>query len=511
MVPNPIPAILRAFPLFAFLFAAPLHAAEHSVEVTFLLVCDIYDLAPNQDGRGGLAKVAAVFSNERKSHKNVVTVHAGDAISPSLMSGLDRGAHMIDLLNALSLDVFVPGNHEYDFGPAVFLERMSEARFPVFAANLTNVAGKPLPPIRPDYVYEADGVKFGIIGLTAEDSVTRSSPGNLKFAPSLDVALDQAAKLRKAGADLIVIAAHAPRHVDEVLRRESGADLILSGDDHDLLLGYDGKTAFLEAMQDGYYVGAIDLKISVEDQDGKRRLRWWPNFRLIDTAVVTPDPAMAARVAVYERRLSKELDQPVAALAAQMDSRNAVVRGGEAAIGNLFADAVRESLAADAALLNGGGFRGKKLYQAPANITRRDVLAELPFGNKAYLLAITGRDLKAALEQGLARAENLTGAFPQVSGMKIRADLSKPVGQRLVRLEVAGKPVEDIRTYRLATNDFLARGGDGYEALKQAVTLIGPTEGELIVNHVIAWLHDRGRVSPSIEGRTIIARLAEPQ
>ena len=217
------------------------------------------------------------------------------------------------------------------------------------------------------------------------------------------------------------------------------------------------------------------------------------------------------RVTGRYRNQQVELDQPLATLAAEMDSRNVMVRGGEAAIGNLFADAVRERLAADAALLNGGGFRGKKLYQAPGTITRRDVLAELPFGNKAYLLAITGRDLKAALEQGLARAENLTGAFPQVSGMTIRADLSKPVGQRLVRLEVAGKPVEEARTYRLATNDFLARGGDGYNALKQAAILIGPTDGELIVNHVMAWLQGKGKVSPAIQGRIIVARLAEPQ
>ncbi|MGH6874771.1 MAG: bifunctional metallophosphatase/5'-nucleotidase, partial [Aestuariivirgaceae bacterium] len=361
-----------------------------------------------------------------------------------------------------------------------------------------------------EYIYEAGGVKFGIIGLTAEDSVTRSSPGDLKFAPSLDVAVDRAAKLRKAGADLIVLVAHAPRRIDDVLKRESGADLILSGDDHDLLLGYDGKTAFLEAMQDGYYVGAIDLEITVEDKDGRRRLRWWPNFRLIDTATVAPLPAMAARVAAYERLLSKELDQPLAMLDAEMDSRNATVRGGEAAIGNLFADAVREKLAADIALLNGGGFRGKKLYQASDTITRRDILAELPFGNKAYLLEISGRDLRAALEQGFARAENLTGAFPQVSGMTIRADLSKPVGQRLVRVEVSGKPLDEARPYRLATNDFLARGGDGYEALKNAAILIGPNDAKIVVNHVMAWLADKRRVSPAIEGRIVVARLAEP-
>jgi 2',3'-cyclic-nucleotide 2'-phosphodiesterase (5'-nucleotidase family) len=450
------------------LLSLQLRAGAAKVQVTFLLICDVYEMAPNQDGRGGLAKIAAVLAAERSSRKHVIAAHAGDAISPSLMSGLDRGAHMIDLLNGLRLDVFVPGNHEFDFGPEVFMTRVAEAKFPVLAANLAGPDGKPLSRIAPDRIYEADGVRLGIIGLTNEDSITSSSPGNLQFSSSLDVARDRAARLRKQGADLVILVVHAPRQLDEALKRESGADVILSGHDHDLLLGYDGKVAFLEAMQDGYYVGAVDLEISVEDKQGKRQLRWWPNFRVIDTLSVEPEPFMAGRVAAYESILSKELDQPLATLETAMDSRNAEVRGGEAAIGNLFADAVQETLGADAALLNGGGIRGKRRYETPYKITRRDVLSELPFGNKAYLLEISGRDLRTALEQGLARAENLTGAFPQVSGLRIRADLSRPAGQRIISLDVGGKPVEDARIYRLATSDFLARGGDGYDALKNA-------------------------------------------
>lgn len=505
-------ALFLAFTaLGALLLVSTLRAEERKVQVTFLLVCDIYDMSPNRDGRGGLAKVAAVFAAERTARKHVIAAHAGDAISPSVMSGLDRGAHMIDLLNGLGLDVFVPGNHEYDFGSETFIKRMQEATFPVLAANLAGADGKPIAGIAGERMFEVDGVGIGLVGLTAEDSVTRSSPGDLKFSPSLDKALENGAKLRKEGADIIVLVTHARRDLDEVLKRASGADLILSGDDHDLLLGYDGKVAFLEAMQDGYYVGAIDLEVTVEEKDGKRRVQWWPNFRVIDTATVAADPAMAARVAVYERELSKELDQPLATLETEMDSRNAAVRGGEAAIGNLFADAVREALGADAALLNGGGFRGKKLYEAGAVITRRDVLAELPFGNKTYLLEISGRTLKAALEQGLARAENLTGAFPQVSGMLIRADLSRPIGQRVMRLDVAGSPVDEAKIYRLATNDFLARGGDGYDALKAATILVGPNDGKLIANHVMAWLKAKDRAYPAIEGRIIVARAVQPQ
>jgi 2',3'-cyclic-nucleotide 2'-phosphodiesterase (5'-nucleotidase family) len=500
-----------AWALGAVIMVQSVRADERTVEVTLLFVCDIYDMAPNAHGRGGLAKVAAVFNAERAARKNVVTVHAGDAISPSLMSGLDKGAHMIDLLNGLQLDFFVPGNHEYDFGPEIFMKRMAEAKFPVFAANLAGPDGKPIPGISNERIFEFDGLKLGFIGLTAEDSITRSSPGNLKFSPSPDKAIELAAKLRKEGADLVVVVAHARRDLDEVLKREAGADVILSGDDHDLLLGYDGKVAFLEAMQDGYYVGAIDLLVSVEEKDGARRMRWWPNFRLIDTATISPDADMAARVASYEQQLSKELDQPLATLKGEMDSHNATVRGGEAPIGNLFADAVREELGADAALLNGGGIRGKKLYEAGAAISRRDVLTELPFGNKAYLLEITGKDLKSAVEQGLARAETLTGAFPQVSGIIIRADLSRPAGGRLVRLEVAGAPVDEAKAYRLATVDFLARGGDGYEALKRANILIGPNDGKLLASHVMEWLKAKGSVSPALEGRIIVARSAPPK
>ena len=107
-----------------FALAAPAQAATRTVNVTLALICDIYEMA-EKNGRGGYARIASAIRAERERAANLIVAHAGDAISPSLMSGFDKGAHVMDLTNRLDLDVFVPGNHEFDFGPQVFRQRIA--------------------------------------------------------------------------------------------------------------------------------------------------------------------------------------------------------------------------------------------------------------------------------------------------------------------------------------------------------------------------------------------------
>src|SRR6266853_6728693 len=133
-------------------FAAILSAGgafAETTRVTFLLVNDIYQMGdqelPDGKRRGGFARLAAIVKSERAKGGHVIFAHGGDTISPSLMSGIDRGAHIIALSNLVTLDVFVPGNHEFDFGKAIFAQRMLEAKFPLYAANLRGPDGAPLP------------------------------------------------------------------------------------------------------------------------------------------------------------------------------------------------------------------------------------------------------------------------------------------------------------------------------------------------------------------------------
>jgi 2',3'-cyclic-nucleotide 2'-phosphodiesterase (5'-nucleotidase family) len=221
---------------------------------------------------------------------------------------------------------------------------------------------------------------------------------------------------------------------------------------------------------------------------------------------VVPHPEVAARVALYEATLAKDLEQRIGSTTSQLDSRTAEVRGGEAAIGNLVADAVKAGTGAEIALINGGSLRGNRVYGAGSVITRRDVASELPFGNKAVVLDIAGSDLKAALEQSLAEAEHLTGAFPQVSGLEVHADLTRPAGERVVSVIVNGAPLAEGVRYRLATSDFLARGGDGLSALARARPLPGPRDTLPVGDLVIDYVGRKGTVAPALEGRIVMTR-----
>src|SRR5882724_4304660 len=188
---------LAALILLAVVLASPAESqaqnqAQNQVQstrVTFLLVSDIYLMADKAmaDGqrRGGFARLATIVKAERAKGGHVIFAHAGDTISPSLMSGLDRGAHIITLTNLIPPDIFAPGNHEFDFGKAIFLQRMAEARFPLYGANLRGADGQPLPGFQDRSIVTAGNVRIGLTGAAYDDSVRASDPSDLKFLSSV--------------------------------------------------------------------------------------------------------------------------------------------------------------------------------------------------------------------------------------------------------------------------------------------------------------------------------------
>ena len=485
------------------LAAAP--ARAETVNLTLLLVNDI-DRMEGAGPRGGFARLAGVVEQERAKGGHLLYVHAGDTLSPSLMSGFDQGRHVIELLNIAPPDIFVPGNHEFDFGPHVFRQRMSEARFPLFAANLQGPDGKPLPGFSATKMFEFDGVKVGVVGLAADDSKEKSSPGDLVLLPTVETGIAEAGKLREKGADLVIAVAHASRSKDRALFDSRAADVILSADDHDLNIFFDGKTLLAESKEQGEFVTAIDLAIEVEESDGRRRVEWWPNFRLIDTANVEPSAAAAAKTREFEAQLARELDVAIGTTETPLDSRRPTVRGGEAAIGNLIADAMRAAVDADVAIANGGGIRGNKQYPAATKLLRRDVLTELPFGNKTVLIEVTGETLRAALEHGVARVEEGAGRFPQVSGLTMQVDLTKPAGSRVIAVAVGGTPLDRQSKYRLATNDFMLRGGDGYAMLAEGNVILDELDARLLADDVMSYIAKAGTIAPKVEGRVTLVQ-----
>jgi 5'-nucleotidase / UDP-sugar diphosphatase len=483
-------------------------ATAEDIDLTFLLISDIYEMANPKSKRGGFARVNALARAERSKGGNLIYAHAGDFISPSLLSGFDKGEHVVELTNIVPPDIVVPGNHEFDFGKETFLKRMAELDSTLLSANLRQADGSKVAGFE-DSVMLTYGdasdpmksVKVGIVGLTLADTPVLSSPGDLVFSDSMEVAAAQAKALKADGADVLVAILHEDIATDRSLYSGGLFDFVFSGHDHDLTVNYNGRSVMAESRAEGDLVVAVDVTFSVGEKRGKRRVKWWPNFRIIDSATVEPDPETYAKVESFQASLSKELDVPVGITTTELDSRKTTVRTTEAAIGNLIADAQRSIHKADIAIMAGGGIRGNKVYEAGTELSRRDILTELPFGNLNILLEVSGETVMAALENGVSQIESTAGRFPQVSGLTFTLDASAPTGNRVSDVMIGGGALDMNGTYTLAANDYIAGGGDGYSMLKGAKVLVGGLSAKLLANDVMVYIRKNDSIAPTVDGR----------
>lgn len=572
--------------------ALPLATHAAPLTVTFIHIND-WDRMGGDGGRGGAARIAAAVKAERARAEAAgglaVVTFGGDMISPSVMSGIDRGAHMIDLANAVGFDLAVPGNHEFDFGPEVLRERLAESDAVWLAGNIDYRGRRGFPGARATAMIEMAGYRLGFLGLLTPDTVEISAAGEtVAFLPQAGIAATLAAELEAAGADLIIALTHNRTAEDmDLLRRVRDIDIVLGGHDHELTAWYDGRQALLKSAPQGRYVGILRLTLdriealpggnspdavagavpdteagavegaaagSVESANvaganavsgagDRSRVTWVPSYDLRSTAGVEPDPDVAAMVADYEAQLDRELGQVIGRTETELDTRGPVVRRGEATFGNLLADALIAATGADIAITNGGGIRGGRVYPPGSELTPRMLISELPFGKATVVLALTGAQLREALENSVSRAEENDGRFPQVAGVRFAFDTRRPPGSRITRIEIGGVevggagvggagiggagiggagvggvergpaeagpapgdtvPLDPARIYTVATNDFMHTGGDGYTAFQGTEVLIDAASGDSMANHLIEYVRAAGTVAPVIEGRII--------
>jgi len=165
-----------------------------------------------------------------------------------------------------------------------------------------------------------------------------------------------------------------------------------------------------------------------------------------------------------------------------------------------------------------------KLYTSirKGEIRVKDVYNVLPFDNYIVAIKLTGKQIWGALEYGLSGIEDEEGRFPQVSGLNLRYSPKEKTGLRVKKVSIAGEPIDLSKEYIVATNDFLAAGGDGYKAFGEAIKTSrdfaivgGMMKGEKVVysdsgrwlrDVAIEYIKEKGSVAPRIEGRIIEIR-----
>ncbi|MFD7548653.1 bifunctional metallophosphatase/5'-nucleotidase [Streptomyces sp. NPDC059578] len=489
------------------------------------------DGTTKQIAAGGVEYLASSLRDARKGERYSVTTAAGDLIGGSpMLSGLFHDEPTIEALNALDLDVAGVGNHEFDEGIKE-LQRIQRggchptagcyepgrkfegADFPYLAANVTNEkSGRPV--LAPYWVWKEKGVKVGFIGITLEgtpDVVSADGIKGLKFHDEVETVNKYAKVLERQGVKSIVAVIHEggyPASTSYNYDCDSpGAGDGISGPIVDIAKGISPQ---VDALVTGHT--HQPYACTIPDPSGKpRTVTSAASFgRLYTETTLTYDRRTKdiVRTSVKSANHVVRRDQPKAAdmteligrwnkLAAPVANRPVGYISGdvpgrgattpETPLGDLIADAQlahAKSLdpKASLALMNPGGIRGDLLHRASGAegdgvVTFGESFTVQPFGNTVNLVDLTGAQLVTALQQQVTGSNTAAPKILQVSdGFTYTLDLTKSGADRVVvdSIRLNGAPLDPNATYRVALNNFLTGGGDGFAELgKGKNTLVG--------------------------------------
>ncbi|MDQ0114693.1 5'-nucleotidase C-terminal domain-containing protein [Paenibacillus harenae] len=481
--------------------AAEETAGQTGKHITLLHTNDMHARAVEAtSGEMGFAKVAGIFDYYKSKNPNTLAIDAGDAIHGTTFATLVNGESVVAAMNKMGYDLMVPGNHEFNYGSARLIELAGKLSFPMLSANIKGLGAKRI--FEPYIIKEIDGVKIGIFGLTTSETVYKTHPKNvagLYFADSSSEAQTIVDEL-KDKTDVIIAVGHLGQDESSfdtssrVVKEVAGIDIFVDGHSHTVLedgLVSDNGTLIVSAGEYTKYVGVVDIWV----ENGAVVKKQATLINQAEAADIAPNAAVAEIVAATLKSQETILAEQVGESAALLEGTREKVRASETNLGNLLADALIDISGADVALTNGGGIRAS-IDAGP--ITKGEVITVLPFGNQIVTLDVTGADIKAALENGVSDYPNAKGAFPQVSGIAFKIDKDAVKGERVHSVTIGGKPLDDAAVYTLATNDFLAAGGDEY-------TMFGkyPQAGMYgaLDEALIAYIQKLGKANPTIEGR----------
>jgi 5'-nucleotidase len=472
---------------------------------------------------GGVARLVTEIDRLRAEGPNPLVLDAGDRFQGSLYYTYYKSAALKPFFELLHYQAMTLGNHEFDDGPAELARFLTGLPMPVISANV-DVTAEPTLAGRfgGTTVLTVGGSRIGLIGLTTPSTATNSKPGpNVHFTDPVVAARAGVAALQAQGIRRIIVLSHLGLGEDEKLAAAvDGISVIVGGHTHLLLRSKDSLAVgpsprvvrspagnpvlIVQAYFAGIYLGFLQVTLD----DAGVPTHWQGEPVLLDDSI--PEDATAhAFVEALGQPLVPLLAQPVGTTRVPLSGARAVCRFAECNLGDLIADSLLEqtrSQGSQVAIINGGAIRAS-LPVGPISLGH--LLEVLPFANTVATFALTGADLRAALENGVSAAESPsndgTGRFPQVAGLRLTWDAAAPAGRRLVSVQVRqadGRYVDldSETTYHLVTIDYLRTGGDGYTVFRDHA--IDPYDGgPLLSDALAATITDHSPVTIATEGR----------
>ena len=490
-------------------------AGMETVPLQFLLVNDFHGHLRSETEAPGAAKLAAVIEELRRENpEGTVLLGGGDMFSGTLDSNEFRGRPAIELMNALHFDGDVAGNHIFDFNRTVIARQALWAQFPLLAANIQDGTGTTAAPFVPGVLLERRGVRIGVVGLVTMDTPEKASKKNMQgltFVAPVPAAAAAIRTLQQQGAQLIVLLVHMSTYQDRagkvtggeimpILAQLPEVDVLLSGHSHQVVAGtvnVHGKT--IPVVQSGWAGNNVAVVRVQYDLESHKLLKTEPLMVRTATATGKLAEPLATRLQGYLTAVDKKYHTPLAVNDQYLPYERRSIE--ERACADVLLDLVRQEAGARVAVCNGGAFRTGLLQ---GQITLADVLKVWPFKDSFYLADISGRDLKAAVTNGL---ETRKRGLLRFSGLKVVGRVNGPVAGRLSSISFSdGTPVEDNRDYRVVLNGFMLNGGDGYTMFQQARNLV-KLGGE--ASYAKKALQQAGRISYQLDDRLTVMNATE--
>ena len=483
---------------------------KESNKITILHTNDTHGRLRADDKVIGIDTVAAIKNNT----ENSILVDAGDTIHGLPFVTLSKGQDAVDLLNEAGYEFMVPGNHDFNYGYGRLMElfknsvtlKSGENKLKLLASNVKK-DGKSIFESNNIKEMQVNGktVKVGFFGIATEETAYKTNPNNVKgidFTNPIEAAKEQVKELEDNGADVIVALSHIgtdessePTAYD-VINAVDGIDVYVDGHSHTTFEnGEKVKDTLL--VSTGEYLSNVG-KVELELNDKNEVVN--ATASLItkeETLSITPDEKVAEKIEEINSAQEEVLSEVIGTNAIDLDGDRNSVRYGETNLGNLITDAMLNETDADLAITNGGGIRASI---AKGDITKGDVVSVLPFGNFIVTKQLTGAQIKEVLEFGVRAYGESLGGFPHVAGIKFVVDPSRAVGDRIISLTINGQELDMNKTYTVATNDFMAVGGDDYPCFGDVPTLNEYSSLEESVGNFIKSL---GTVSYTKQGRIL--------
>jgi len=511
-------AILLSCVLLLGLFSQPSIASHDKVyEITILHTNDFharfrpiskYDNNCSQKNNakgkcfGGTARLISAVEDARSRHSNTILLDGGDQFQGTLFYNLYKGKVAAEMMNKLGYDGMAVGNHEFDDGPENLRAFMDSVNFPVLMAN-ANIDMEPelKGKLHKSTTLYRNNQKIGLIGVVTEEVVDISAPGdNIIFTDAVAAVQSEVDFLTEAGVNKIILLSHSSYEIDKMIAANTtGVDVIVGGHDNAYLSNISDRakgpyptvvngTQIIQAYAYGKFLGELSVLF---DEAGN--VIYATGEPITIDGSVNENTQIIARLDELEEPINELKETIVGNVSNSLTGDRTVCRVQECDMGNLIADAMRDSVIDKGytiALQNSGGIRASL---DAGDVTLGEIMTILPFQNTLSTFKVTGQQLLTAIENGVSQVEDEKGRFPQVSGMRYTFNLAKPPNEgRVTSIEIdedgSWNALDLNKTYGMVSNNFIRGGGDGYKIFRSASEIydFGPDLADVVVNYIKA-------------------------